>query len=438
MQRYIAGTFWITLYLVVVLTPMFLMLVRPTPAGRDFWIEFSVALGFVGLTQMAVQFVLIARYRNVTAPYGIDIILQYHRQIALMALALILAHPAILVIENPARLGMLNPFGGNWASRAGNLAVYALVLLVLFSVFRQRINLDYEVWRVTHTLLGITALAFAHLHVSLAGVYLNTFWKQGLWKVFGVLMLSSLVYLRIIKPALQKRERYQVAELRRERGQTWSLALEPVGHAGTGFMPGQFAWIKLGDTPYTIEEHPFSFSSSAEKGDRIEFGIKELGDFTSELKQVPAGTTAYLDGPHGAFSIDRVPAAGYVLIGGGIGITPMMSILRTMADRDDVRPVLLLYGEKVWEGVAYREDLEALKAKLNLSVVYVLEDPPEDWQGETGFITEELLKRRLPKERIKREFFVCGPPIMMEVVQEALIARGVALESIHMEHFNLV
>jgi predicted ferric reductase len=438
MNRFIAGIFWIVLYLVVVLAPMFIMMIAPTPPGRSFWVEFSIALGFVGLTQMGVQFLLIARYRHVTAPYGIDIILQYHRQIALMAFFLILAHPAILMIHNPDLLGLLNPFGGTWASRSGMGSVVALSLLVASSVFRKQIKLDYERWRLTHTLLGLAALILGHAHVSLAGGYLNTVWKQALWKVFGAAMLSSLVYLRLIKPALQKREPYRVAEVRPESGENYTLVLEPVGHEGLRFAPGQFAWLKLGKTPYTIEEHPFSFSSSSETEGRLEFGIKVLGDFTSELKNVAPGTGAYLDGPHGAFSIDLAPAAGYVFIAGGIGITPVLSFLKTMAHRQDVRPVLLIYGDRSWDGMAYRHELDRLAQELNLTIVHVLEEPPQDWRGETGFVTADLLARHLPQEKIKREFFVCGPPAMMDAVQTALLEQGVPLESIHSERFNLV
>ena len=63
--------------------------------------------------------------------------------------------------------------------------------------------------------------------------------------------------------------------------------------------------MKLGRSPYTLQEHPFSFSSSAERSDRLEFGIKELGDFTSTIGDTALGTPAYLDGPHGCLSIDR-------------------------------------------------------------------------------------------------------------------------------------
>lgn len=438
MRQMISGTFWIGLYLVLVLAPLFLMTVRPSPPGRSFWTELSIALGFVGLTQIAIQFALIARFRRVTAPYGIDIILQYHRLIALLAIGLILLHPTILMIENPALLSLVNPFGGTWASRMGVWAVIALLALAGLSLFRQEINLDYEVWRVTHALLGIAAIVLAQIHVSLTGQYVNTWWKEALLIGFSAAMVGLLAWLRLIKPALQRRTPYRVVEVRPERGDTWSLVLEPDGHAGMRFRPGQFAWLKVGRNSYTIEEHPFSFSSSAERTGRLEFGIKELGDFTSGIGNVEPGTPVHVDGPHGAFSVDRLPAPGYVFIAGGIGITPIMSSLRTLADRADPRPLLLFYGEKTWDFVAYRDDLERLRSELDLTIVYVLEEPPEGWEGESGFVTGEVLDRHIPDEKIWRQYMVCGPEIMMNKVETALLERGIPFENIQSERFNLV
>jgi predicted ferric reductase len=437
MSAFISGFFWITVYLLVVLAPVFLMLVSPTPSGRTFWLEFSVALGFVGLTQIAVQFLLIARFKRVTAPYGIDIIIQYHRKIALVAVAAILAHPAIIVIENPSRLAMLNPLGGNWASRSAWASTLALVALVTTSLLRERLRLNYEWWRLSHIILGVMAIVFAQLHASLAGLYINTAWKQAVWIAMATFMAGLVVYLRLFKPLRQRNFTWRVAEVRKERGETHTLVLEPVGHEGVKFEPGQFAWIKVGETPFTLEEHPFSFSSSAERPGRLEFGIKALGDFTARIGDVPPGTPAFLDGPHGAFSIDRYPAVGYVLIAGGVGITPFISFLRTMADRRDPRPVLLIYAARNIEDTAYREALEEIGRRVDLKVVYVLEQPPEDWDGERGFVTAEALDRRIPPEAYTRFFFVCGPPAMMNAVHDALRRHGVPEEHILMERFEL-
>ena len=437
MSRVTSGFFWISLYLLVVLVPVFLMLVPPAPSGRGFWLEFSVALGFVGLTQIAVQFVLIARFKRVTAPYGIDVILQYHRQIALVAMAAILAHPVIIAIDNPSRLKLFNPFGGNWASRCAWLSVLSLAAIVVTSIFRERLRLSYEWWRLSHLLLGVAAIVFAQLHVSMAGLYTNVWWKQALWIGTAAAMVGLVIYLRVLKPSWQRGYSWRVAEVRPERGDTHTLVLEPVGHEGIRFLPGQFAWIKLAESPFTLEEHPFSFSSSAEQTGRIEFGIKALGDFSSRVGKIPVGTPAYLDGPHGAFSIDRYPAVGYVFIAGGVGITPFMSFLRTMAERRDPRPVLLIYADTALHDVAYHEQIEDLKGRLDLEVVYVLRDPPDDWQGETGFVTGDVLERRVPDERFTRRFFVCGPPAMMDAVTVALSEHGVPTSHVQTEQFSL-
>jgi len=436
-NRTVAGVFWIALYLLVILVPVFLMLLQPVPSGRGFWLEFSVALGFVGLTQIAVQFVLIARFKRVTAPYGIDIILQYHRQIALLAVLAILAHPIIIVLDNPSRLSLLNPLGGNWASRSAWVSVFALLAIVLSSVWRERLKINYEWWRLSHLVLGVTAIVFAQLHVSMAGLYTNTPWKQAIWILIAVAMVGLVLYLRLLRPFWQRSYHWRVAEVRPERGGSHTLVLDAVGHAGVHFLPGQFAWLKLANTPFTLEEHPFSFSSSAQRRDQVCFGIKPLGDFSAGIANIEPGTRAYLDGPHGAFSIDRYPAVGYVFIAGGVGVTPMMSFLHTMADRKDPRPVLLFYADQRWEDVAYREELDRLKQLLNLEVVYVLEEPEEEWEGESGFITPELLERRLPQEFFKRTFFVCGPPAMMNAVREALLEHDVSEDQIQLERFNL-
>jgi predicted ferric reductase len=303
---------------------------------------------------------------------------------------------------------------------------------------RERLKLNYEWWLLSHILLGVTAVVFAQLHASMAGLYINTAWKQAVWIVMAAVTVGLVSYLRLLKPALQRSARFRVVEVLPERGETHTLVIEPVGHPGFRFQPGQFAWIKLAGSPFTMEEHPFSFSSSALRPDRLEFGIKAVGDFTRSIAEVPVGTRAYLDGPHGAFSIDRYPAPGYLLFAGGSGITPFMSILRTMADRGDPRPVLLVYAGASWESLAYREELERLKGRMDLELVVVLEHPEEGWEGESGFVSAELLERRLPREHLERVCFLCGPPPMMDAVRDALLERGVPMERIQLERFALV
>lgn len=452
MHRVISGTFWIALYLGVVLAPLAFMLVPPVPSGRAFWVELSVALGFVGLTQIAVQFVLIARFRRVTAPYGIDVVLQYHKKIALVAVALILAHPFLLLIEHPARIYLFNPFGGTWGSKLGLLAVAALVAIVGTSVWRERLRLNYERWRVSHAVLGVVALAAAQGHVSLAGLYINTPAKQAVWIAVSVALISLVGWLRLVKPARQKARPWRVAEVRDEGGDTVTLVVEPDGHDGLRFRPGQFAWIKTGDNPWTPDEHPYSFASSAEKPERLAFGIRAVGDFSKAVQDLEPGTKVWVDGPHGAFTTDRFEAPAFVFLAGGIGITPFLGILETLADRGDPRPIFLVYAAGSAEELAYRSELHALRERLDLDLVYALDNLPDDLDEPTsdgeagrldgipvveGYITDDLLDAHLPAVGYDRRYFIVGPPPMMDAAEQLLAERGVPADRVHIEKFDL-
>jgi ferredoxin-NADP reductase len=136
-------------------------------------------------------------------------------------------------------------------------------------------------------------------------------------------------------------------------------------------------------------------------------------------------------------SIARYPSAGYVFIAGGIGVAPIVSMLRTMADRGDRRPVSLIYADDAWENMPFRDDIDTLRERMSLDVVYILDHPPEGWQGEAGWVTAELLGRHLPDERIQRDFFVCGPNPMIDSVESALLELGIPARFIHAERFTL-
>lgn len=438
---WLQGIAWIIIYLILISAPIVILLIGPVPKGREFWRELSVGLGFAGLAMMALQFVLTARFKIIKAPYGADVVYHFHRQISFIAILFILLHPLLLFINSPDTLQLLNIFSAPWRARFGVTAAVIFAAVIALSVWRKRIKTEYSQWRIWHGILATLAVILAMTHVILAGHYINTPLKQALWIGYGVFWIGLLVYVRIIKPAILLRYPYQVDVVRAERGSAWTLAVKPLGHKGMQFQPGQFAWLTAWKSPFTDSEHPFSISSSAEVRDRIEFTIKELGDFTRTIKEMQPGQLVYIDGPFGAFSIDRHPhAKGYAFIAGGIGITPIMSMLRTMHARGDDRPLVLIYANNRWDDITFREEIETLGEELNLQVIHVLADPPDDWQGERGFINAQILDRYLPEERSTNvyEIFICGPPPMMDAVEKTLPQIGISLGDFHSERFNLV
>jgi predicted ferric reductase len=431
----VRAVFWVIAYVGVVVSPLVFAAIGANHPEHGFWTNFSVALGFVGLAMMGLEFALVARFRPVAAPFGQDALLQFHRQIGYVGLAFILVHFAI-----SAKWDEVTPAKAIRAPALvwfGMAALLALVALITSSVWRRRLKLSYETWHLLHTVLALVLIVGALGHVFFVDEYVSSLWKQILWGLMSAAFVFLLVWVRVIKPRRALARPWRLERVTAERGETTTLALRPPPAAAFGFAPGQFGWFAFDRSPFSLTQHPFSFSSSAERGE-VELAVKALGDFTSRVGELAPGTTVYVDGPHGVFSIDHDEGPGFGLIAGGVGIAGLISMLRTMADRNDVRPVILFYANGDWDGVAFREELDKLKERLNLDVVHVLTRPPEDWSGATGFVTAEIFARHLPPGYERFQFFICGPDPMMDAAETALVELGVPAERVHTERFDMV
>ncbi|MFW6009724.1 MAG: ferric reductase-like transmembrane domain-containing protein [Actinomycetota bacterium] len=429
---------WTLLYLAAVVAPLVLMLVGDHPSGRGWWADTSMALGFIGLAMLGLQLAVTARFRPVDAPLGLDAVLRFHRQIAFVALAFVLLHPIMLFVQDPSQLRLLVPATSTVAGLWGVASVVLLLVLIAVTVWRRQLRLSYEVWRVGHGLLAIAVVASALIHIERVGYYVSGPFQRLVWFAMSLGLIGLLVHVRIVRPIQLARRPYIVDSLDRLPGAAWRLTLRPEGHAGLRFVAGQFAWLRLGRSPWSVHEHPFSFSSSAEQTDLLEFTIKELGDDTRRLHELQPGTQAYVDGPYGAFTYAKSQAAGFVFIAGGVGISPVLSMLRTLADVDDRRPLHLIYANASTDDVIIHDELDELSHRLDLEVVRVLEDPPEGWTGEVGIVDSDLLDRALPERPARYAYFVCGPPRMMDAVEPLLLARAIPEERINTERFDLV
>jgi len=429
------------LYLMVTFAPLVLAWLQDLHA-RPVQDELATGLGLVAFSILLSEFVLSGRFKVISARMGMDVTMRVHQLAARAALLFVLVHPFLYATP------MLNhprPWDGSGQLTLGldvtsgitGIAGWVLVLIVVVtSIWRDQLPFRYETWRLLHGLGAvITAVAVTH-HTLAAGRYSADPLLAGFWAVMLAVALGSLVKTYLLTPLRQLSRPYEVISVRKLALKTWELSIRPKAGDAMKFVPGQFVWLKVGNSPFSLAENPFSISSAPADRNQLQFVIKEVGDMTRALPEVKPGIKAYLDGPYGNLTLQHRHAAGIALIAGGVGIAPLLSIARQLKADQETRPVVIIYGNRVAEQVVYGDELEDLTEQPGSELVHVVSEPGPDWRGLTGMIDTDTLGRVVKPRNVSGWLFlVCGPPVMLDVVEGALRDLGVPASQIVSERF---
>ena len=424
---------WLLLYGLALVGPFALIAWSPAREPRTFTHELGSGLGIVVLSILGMQLVLPARL-GLLAPLGADVAIRLHRRLATVLLTLTGAHVLVIVLADPGRIALLRFVDAPLRAQAAILSVVAMAALFGSSIARRRIRLPYVAWRAGHLALGAGALGLAVVHTVGVGGYLSSGLAILALASFTVVPVAALAVLRMSRFRRGTVRPYVVSRVVKEGGGVTSLHLQADGHPGQRFWAGQFAWIRLADDRTSLAEHPFSYASSARRSDRPAFAIRAQRGFTARVPELAVGTGVLVDGPHGTFRPDP-GSTGMLLVAGGIGITPAMSILRTAWDDGSPCRYLLLYSGRTLDALTFLDHFEVMRLRLDLEVVPVLSNPPAGWPGERGRIRSDLIDRHLPGDVRCWQFTVCGPPGLVDSTCLALAELGIPPERVHAERF---
>lgn len=436
---WIAGKRWGGLlcaaYPLLAITPMLALHGLGYNADHSAIAQLGIDSALVGFKLLSLQFVLTARFTWIE--FGLDVILRFHRVMALVAVILLCAHPVFLAGAEGWTL--LIRLKMHWYLWAGRIALALLLAHVATALFRGAMRLPYEHWRGAHNLLAVTILALGFVHAIKTGDDLHgglRFTVFALWPAIG---LSALLYSRAIRPRLLARRAFRVHSVRQEATQVWTVTLDAPPGQPLRFLPGQFQFLRFIDSDLPAEEHPFTIASSPTVAERINVTIKSCGDFTDLIDRIRSGDRATVRGPFGRFSHDIYSNESHlVFVAGGVGITPLMSMLRAMRDRREARRVTLVYASRTLDDVLFTPELIAMESAGNpvLDVIYVLSDPPPWWTGEAGRVDVQRLAAWCGGLEGK-SFYLCCPPSMNVALVRGLRRRGVSATRIHCDHFSL-
>jgi predicted ferric reductase len=428
--------FLMLLYPLMILAPLATSAALNPTSDHSRTEQVGIGCATVGLAILALQFVITGRLPWVEAPFGLDVLLAFHRVMALVATAALLTHPVLVLWGKqwPLLTGLRVPWY-LWVGRAG-LAL--LLVQVLASLSRRVIRLPYERWRRLHNIFAPTILALGYIHI-LAGSDDVHGGVAVIWSALVALAFGCWLYGLVVRPRLLLRHPFRVIAVKSEAPHVWTLTLKAHAKRPFVFAPGQFQFLRLHGADVPAEEHPFSIASSPTRSGSISVTIKESGDFTAAIGRVRPGDGATVHGPFGRFSHTLHQGQGsLVFVAAGVGITPLMSMLRYMRDRRESQSVLLVYASRSPADVIFGDELRAIEAGdfPMLKVIHVLSNAPASWVGETGRLDADRLARLCGGVE-GQAFYLCCPPPMTASLVGGLRRMGVSPRRIHTDQFSL-
>ena len=397
----------------------------------------AVALGrLAGLavgSAVLLQLVLVSRLPAIERSLGCDRLHRLHRTLGFAIGLLFLSHPALLTFGYARTNGL--PLRRQFAEITRDLphawaaigAALVIVLVVTLSTPVVRRRLSYDAWHAGHLGMYI-ALGLASLHQVNGAELSSQSWWAGYWIALHALVITGFVVFRAGRPIFRfARHRFRIDRIVAESDDVLSVYVTGHHLHRFAFRPGQFANVSFLSKGLWAP-HPFSFSA-APNGRFLRLSIKAVGDFTRRIHELRPGTLVLVEGPLGAFTAITSTRQKYLMVAGGIGITPIRALMESLlaAERD----VVLVYAVKTVRDLVFASELGALNARFHV-VLSRSADPANGY--EQGRVDRLMLERLVPDVR-DREVFVCGPPPMMEVVIGALRALDVRASRIHYERF---
>ncbi len=410
----------------------------------------AVLFGLLGITSYAINILISARLRPVSDLFGgVDHMYTAHRANGRIAFLLLVAHAGLIVASRwvSGQLETLIDPGLGWAAPLGVLSLLLMAAALYLTLYRR---LGHETFVYVQRSLGLVFL-LASLHVFLTP---GTKAVSPALTIYLVVLVGAAVvafgYRSIFGNVLVRRHNYVVADVRPIDPQVVEITMSPTG-TPLRFTPGQFVYVTFYSDAFNAQFHPFSitpegstaivsvrpgdvrnqfhpFSITAGAGERnLRVAVKAVGDYTTAMRQLDVGAAARAEGPYGFFSYVNVDNTKQIWAAGGIGITPFLSMARSLAP-DGPHEIDLYFGAKTLQASYFLDELMALSDRIaGLRVIAY----PED---QLGHLSADVIASSSGGLDDK-DIFICGPPIMIDVLTSQLHAKGVPSSRVHFERF---
>jgi predicted ferric reductase len=379
----------------------------------------------VGTAAFAVALLLGSRLRVIGRLFlGLDRMYRAHRWLGLAAVALVTAHALLLLLGRALSAGasaltLLTP-GAGWGVFVGVVALAGLLAGVAVTVFA---GIRHETFVVVQRALGFVFVV-ASVHVFAVPGTKASSWPLTVYLgLLTALAVAAFARRSLFERSLIRRHRYRVRGVRRLATDAVEIVLAEEGDAFR-FRPGQFVFVRFMELGG--EAHPFTIASAPHEA-TVRLVVKALGDHTWGLVNFPPGGAAELEGPYGSFSQRALASPRQVWIAGGIGITPFLSMARSLDGAG--REIDLYYCMQAADRAYFLDELFELADRNPRFRVIPIR---KRFLGHLTADDIELTSRDLRD----KDVLICGPPVMTRNLIGQLRRRGVPRARIHYEDFG--
>ncbi len=393
--------------------------------------------GLLAQLFIVLELILVSRITYIEQEFGHVQMNKIHRLVGYFLLGFFFVHPVFLIWGYAAQskrsfIGQFVNFLVNWENVF--LAFVGLVLfiaLIVFSIAIIRRKVRYETWYVAHLGMYI-AIVLSFVHQTEFGDFVGNVGWTMYWNVLNLGALGLLFLYRFGRPALwYYKHQFVIQKVIREGGGVTSLYISGKNLKQFHFQPGQFANLLILSRKHFFA-HPFSFSA-APNSEYLRFSIKDCGDYTCKVCLCEAGTRVIIDGPLGVFTEQKSVMDKYLLVAGGIGITPIRALAEALSREG--KDVVLMYSARTKDDLIFYDELRELSCKSSYVLSNVVESERLE-EFEYGRIDLERIKNSVP-DFAQRDAYICGPGPMIISLEQQLKGAGVPSAQLHSELFMM-
>lgn len=256
--------------------------------------------------------------------------------------------------------------------------------------------------------------------------------------VFTIYFAFTLIVYYFYKLRILKLPKYKVTAIQNLTQHICRIEMVPTRGDIMTYRPGEFLFFRPVGTALPYEAHPFSMTSSPQQKEYISILVKESGDFTDQISKLKVDDLVTLEGPYGNLFSEELEQkeTALVMLAGGIGITPMISILSCLLENHSQRDIVLFWSASTYSDVFAEDFYRSLNNQhSNFQLQILLSKEERDGFLYGRISHEQFQKTNMTHHYEKADFLVCGPPKMLESMVDMLKEQKVDSARIHAEEF---